>query len=116
MHFSRMNLRSIVRRGPLLSNHHSAAACAARAAGANNELKKGSLMHQVRKAVSAMLRSARVCPPMVLGGVLFASFGANTALAAEEEEISEVIVTGSRIQQRQDYIAPNPIVSVTGED
>ncbi|WP_309646208.1 TonB-dependent receptor plug domain-containing protein, partial [Phenylobacterium sp.] len=54
-----------------------------------------------------LLASSMIC------GVALAAFSATTAYA-QDEEVQEVVVTGSRIV-RQDYVATSPIATVTGE-
>ena len=46
-------------------------------------------------------------------GAAFVAFSA-TAASAQEQEVQEVVVTGSRIV-RQDYVANSPITTVTGD-
>jgi outer membrane receptor protein involved in Fe transport len=55
-----------------------------------------------------LLASSMIC------GAAFAAFSAGVAQAQEAGEVSEVVVTGSRIV-RQDYVANSPIATVTGD-
>jgi len=54
-----------------------------------------------------LLASSMIC------GAAFVAFSA-TAASAQEQEVQEVVVTGSRIV-RQDYVANSPIATVSGE-
>lgn len=65
--------------------------------------------------VSAIRRArVRACVASILGttallGTLAPAFGA-------EDELEEVRVTGSRIQQRQDFVSPNPVTTIGAQD
>ena len=52
-----------------------------------------------------LLASSMIC------GAAFAAIAATPASAQSQQEVQEVVVTGSRIV-RQDYVANSPIVSV----
>lgn len=54
-----------------------------------------------------LLASSMIC------GAAFAAIAASPAYA-QEDEVAEVVVTGSRIV-RQDFVASSPITTVTGE-
>src|SRR5262245_46679573 len=50
----------------------------------------------------------------LLTSVITATTTSLPTIAAEEEAITEVVVTGSRIQ-RQDYVANSPVITTTAE-
>lgn len=62
-------------------------------------------------------RSVRAAVAAVLGSVAFASMAVAQEAAEADDEVllEEVQVTGSRIQ-RQDYVSPNPVMSLGSED
>ena len=69
-------------------------------------------MITIRHAVAAAVRA---CP--LVGCVAFALTAGSIANAADAADaLEEVQVTGTRIQQRQDFVSPNPITTIGAAD